>query len=118
MAVDNGFFKKRKLTTFLLCIFLVICISHVTENLYKYTVEGTMPVESVTQATDGNIYIYVNHDGRTVCLMCDKGLITDVNSIICDKDVLYDISFESSTLNPESGKLISINANEFIDNRK
>jgi hypothetical protein len=118
MAIGNIVFSKRKIMVLFLCVFIMAGGVYAIYYLSMYTTEGIMFVESVKEADDGHIYIYVKPNGTTVCLSCKKDLITDAGSIICDKDVLYDICFESSSFHPEKGKLISIDTKEFIDNRR
>ena len=105
--------QKKKVILSIVFLFLAALIS-----LYVYgsfnTTTGYSDVK-YKRIEDNNYYIFVPNGNSDIKLECTKD---DYEKIIIDKNLAYGISYKWSTLSPNKGKLLYINFNDVIDNRR
>ena len=104
--------SSHKKIIVLFAVILFFSGFYIYSTIYKTIGFGTITHKN----TDNSKYfIYVNKGNSDIKLECTKDIY---EKIIVDKDLAYGISYKWSTLSPEKGKLLYINFNDTIDNRK
>lgn len=112
----NHLIHKRKIITRATILIIIGCLAFFFITIVTTT--GYIDIQQ-KEVIDGKYYIYVDnkYNGRTnICqIECTRA---EYDKVICDKNLTYKISYKSSKLFPNRGKLIYLNFNNIIDNRE